>query len=302
MGSAEFMLIIGLILGGLAVYLFVSALISNNSDKEQLSWANNSEPVKSKNAVINFSRPLVHQFTLQHAIRIRSEAYRSRVKRHILTGGLSKELNEDEFIGLQILWGGLFPLFTAMLNFALELGFSYFLILALIPVGFYLPIMHAKAEKKRREMSVRGDLPFFIDLLALSVEANMDFFSAIRRIVEKSQGNDSVLAEELSVVLQDISLGATKEQALTNMAQRLDISEITSFVAVLVDAERSGSPITKVLKDQSEQMRMERFARAEKLGGKASQAIIIPIIFLIVPAIMILVFGPVGISFLSGGK
>lgn len=275
MGSAELMLITGLVLGGFAAYSFVAALISNKNDSQQLSWANNNEPAKSKSSMINFSRPLVHQFTLQHAVKIRNETYRQRIEHYIKTSGLSRELNIDEFIGLQILWGFMFPLFVAILNFSLELKFSYMLIFLIIPIGFYLPIMHAKAEKSRREVSVRGDLPFFIDLLALSVEAQLDFFSAIQRIVDKSRGTGSVLGEELSNVLSDVSLGASKAQALSQMSARLDIPEITSFVAVLVDAEQSGSPITRVLKDQSEQMRLERFVRAEKAGAKASQAMMI---------------------------
>ncbi len=302
MGSAELMLILGAVLGGFSIYLFASAMISSNSDKQQLSWANNSEPEKSKNPVINFSRPLIHQFTVQHALRIKNPAYRARVRDYIKTGGLSRELNEDEFIGLQILWGVMFPLFCTLMNFAFELQFNYFWILLMIPVGMYLPIMHAKAEKKRRELSVRGDLPFFIDLLALSVEAQLDFFSAIQRIVDKARGTESVLAEEFGNLLQRVSMGSSKADALKEMADRLDISEITSFVAVLIDAERSGSPITQVLKDQSEQMRLERFVRAEKAGAKASQAIMIPMMIFIIPAIFIMVFGPVAISFMYGAK
>ena len=302
MGSAELMLMLGAVLGGFSIYLFASAMISNNSDKQQLSWANNNEPEKSKNPVINFSRPLIHQFTVQHAIRIKNPAYRSRVRDYIKTGGLSRELNEDEFIGLQILWGVMFPMFCSLMNFAFELQINYFWIILMIPVGMYLPIMHAKAEKKRREISVRGDLPFFIDLLALSVEAQLDFFSAIQRIVDKARGTDSVLAEEFGNLLQRVSMGSSKADALKEMADRLDISEITSFVAVLIDAERSGSPITQVLKDQSEQMRLERFVRAEKAGARASQAIMIPMMIFIIPAIFIMVFGPVAISFMYGSK
>ena len=302
MGSAELMLILGAVLGGFAIYLFASAMISSNMDKQQLSWANNSEPEKSKNPVINFSRPLIHQFTIQHALRIKSPGYRARVRDYIKTGGLSRELNEDEFIGLQILWGVMFPVFCSLMNFAFELQINYFWIFLLIPVGMYLPIMHAGAEKKRREVSVRGDLPFFIDLLALSVEAQLDFFSAIQRIVDKARGTESVLAEEFSNVLQRVSMGSSKADALKEMADRLDISEITSFVAVLIDAERSGSPITQVLKDQSEQMRLERFVRAEKAGARASQAIMIPMMIFIIPAIFIMVFGPVAISFMYGSK
>ena len=86
------------------------------------------------------------------------------------------------------------------------------------------------------------------------------------------------------------------------MAARLDMPEITSFVAVLIDSEATGSSIGQVLKDQSEQMRLERFVRAEKAGAKASQMIMLPLILFIVPAVFIMVLGPLGISMMYGGK
>jgi tight adherence protein C len=302
MGSAELMLILGLLLAGVAVFLFVNSIFASNKDKQQLSWANNDEPVKSKNPIINFSRPLVHQFTLQHALRIRSEGYRKKVRKFIMTSGLSQELNEDEFIGLQLLWGVMFPIFLLIMNFSLQLDLPLAGCIGVGLVGFYLPQIHSKGEKKKRELSVRGDLPFFIDLLALSVEAGLDFFSAIQKIVDKAQGTKSVLADEFSIVLKDIKIGSSKSQALKEMGERLDMNEITSFVAVLIDAEATGASISQVLKDQSEQMRMERFVRAEKAGAQASQAILIPLMLFILPAVFIMVFGPVAISFMYGPK
>jgi tight adherence protein C len=302
MGSAEWILILGLVFAGLAVYLFLSAILGSQTDKQQLSWANNSEPTKSKSGIINFSRPLIHQFTLQHALRIQHAKYRKRVEQRIKTAGLAKELNVDEFIGMQLLWAVFFPGFCAVMNFALEMGFSYALIFVLVPVGFYLPIMHADAMKKQRELSVRADMPFYIDLLALSVEAGLDLFQAIAKIVDKAEGTESVLAEELSIVLKDIQIGSSKEMALKELAERLDMAEMTSFVAVLIDAGRSGAPISQVLKDQSSQMRLERFVRAEKLGAKASQSMLIPMMVFIVPAVFIMVLGPAALNFIYGKK
>lgn len=302
MGSANIMLFVGLVVAATAVYLFASSLLANNSDKQQLSWANNSEPVKSKSSIINFSRPLVHQFTLQYALKIKNFEYRKKIRRILMTGGLSRELNEDEFIGLQFLWGVMFPVMLFIMNFALQMGIHPMILVIIGLGGYKLPEIHASGERKRRELSVRIDMPFFVDLLALSVEAGLDFFSAIQKIVDKSSGKDSVLSEELSIVLQEIKIGSSKQQALKDMAERLDMSEMTSFVAVLIDAEQSGASIAQVLKDQSVQMRLERFVRAEKAGARASQAILVPLMLFILPAVFVMVFGPVAISFITGGK
>src|ERR1700693_641960 len=105
-----FILLSGLGLAALSVYLFTAAIFSNNNDAEALAWASGNEPVKSKSGLINLSRPLVHNFTLQHALRIKSTAMREKIRRRLLTAGLSQELNVDEYLGMQILWGLMFPI------------------------------------------------------------------------------------------------------------------------------------------------------------------------------------------------
>lgn len=301
MGSAELMLMAGLLMAGVAVYLFVGSLLAGKPGESQLSWASGAEPVKSKSGVINMCRPLVHQFTMQHAAKIKSEKYRKKIRHLIKIGGLASEMNEDEFIGLQIFLGFAMPIFLMIMNFALDLGFSPVVLMGLGLVGFFMPEMHCKGAKKQRELSVRIDMPFFIDLLALSVEAGLDFFGAIQKIVDKAEGQNSVLAEEFKTVLRDIKIGSSKTDALKELAARLDMQEMTSFVAVLIDAEATGASISQVLKDQSVQMRLERFVRAEKAGAQASQLILLPLMLFILPAVFVMVFGPVVVSMVYGG-
>lgn len=292
-------LIGGLLLAGLSVYLFIKIVFKTNGETQSLAWAAGNEPAKSKSPIINFSRPLVHNFTIQYAPRIKSKGYRARVHRKIITGGLSAELNVDEFIGMQILWGIMFPILVFLLNFTLDLGLSTPLCVVLGLLGSMFPHMYASSEKKKRYQSVILDLPFFVDLLALSTKAGLDFMGSIRKITEKAQG--SVLAEEFAIVLRDTQLGSTRTEALRAMADRLDMSEITSLVAVIVNAEKTGTAIDKVLKDQADQMRLERFVRAEKAGAQASQALLVPIMLFIVPAVFIMVLAPVALSMQGGG-
>jgi tight adherence protein C len=296
--SPDVILYMAMALSFISVYFVVQALLTNNTDKDLLSWANGSEPQKSSSSLINWSRPLVHQFTLQHAVRVKSPSYRKKLERLIMTAGLSRELNVDEFIGLKIFWGFGFPGLLLILNLAFGLGIHWAIFVLAIGLGWQFPDIYAKNQKKKRELSVRADLPFFADLLALSTEAGLDFISAIQRIVEKAEG--SVLGDELGIVLKDIKLGASRMDALRGLAKRIDITEIMSFVAVLVDADATGASISQVLKDQSVQIRLERFVRAEKAGARASQLMLVPLIFFILPAVFIVVFGPVVVNFTRG--
>lgn len=283
---------------GVCLYQIVMVLFSKNEDMKVLSWASGNAPEKSQSPAIEISRSLTHQFTIQHAVRIKNPRYRKRIEYVILTSGLSNTLNVDEFIGMKILWGILLPVVLLILNFALQLEYSLVFFLPMPIVGWNFPNMHARAMRSQRVTAVRVDLPFFIDLLALATEAGLDFQGAIQRIVDKAKG--SVLADELRQVMRDITLGASRSKALRDFANRMDMSEVSSFVNMVVDADSTGAPIARVLKDQSAQMRLERFVRAEKEGAKASQKILIPLIFFILPAVFIMVMAPFALNFLYG--
>ncbi len=300
MGS-DLKLYAAIMLIGFAIYKIVSTLFAKNDEVETLQWAQADAPVKSKSGLIELSRTLTYQFTLQWAVRIKNPKYRKKVENKILTAGMGAELNVDEFIGMQLLWGVLFPTILVILNFALQLGYPPIFFVAVSPLGFYIPHMHANAEKKRRTVSVLADLPFFIDLLALATKAGVDFQGALQRLVEKARGQ-SILADELDNVLRDITLGSSRADALRNLSRRLDVPEVSSLVNVLVDADATGASVVDVLRDQSNQMRVERFVRAEKAGARASQAILIPLMIFILPAVFLMLFGPVVLQFMYGGN
>lgn len=298
--AMDLLLYFGLFLAGISTFWFVHTIFAANQDSKALAWATGDQPKVSKSPIINFSRPLVHQFTLKYAKKIKNERTRKNVEFTILTSGLSEELNVDEFLGLKLFWGILFPILLMILNFALALGYPWPIVLMIAPIGYFIPDFHANAEKKKRSTSVVIDLPFYIELLALSTQAGADFFGAIQKITAKA--DESVLATELDIVLRDLRLGSTREKALKDMSHRLDVPEITSFVNVLTDADATGASIGDVLREHSTQMRLERFVRAEKAGAKASQLMLLPMIFFILPAVFVVVFAPVALQFFYGGK
>ena len=289
----------GLAMGATSVYLFCSIVFTRNTDSESLAWAEGNEPAPSQMPLIQMSRPLVHNLTLQHVKKIKSPSYRAAVEKKLLTTGLSKELNTDEFIGLQILWGVMFPLFFVIINFALQFGYPYWLSIGISILGIYFPHFYCSSQKKKRYSSVVAELPFVIDLLSLSTEAGLDFFGAIQKITDKSKS--SVLSDELHTVQKDIRLGSSRKEALENLAKRLDIAEITSVCAVIIDSDETGASISKTLKSKSKQMRFERFMRAEQAGAKASQKMLIPMITLTLPAVLLTLFAPIALQFFYAG-
>ena len=294
-----FILISSLVLTAFAVYLFTSILLKQNMDAKALAWADGDEPEDSQHPFIEFSRPLVHNFTLNHVKKIKRKKYRDRVEYKILTAGLTKTLNVDEFLGLQLLWGVAFPVLFTILNFALQFGFPWFSAFIISGIGFYFPHAYCNSCKKKRDFSVKDDLPVFVDILALSTEAGLDIMGAIQRITDKAP-KDSVLARELLIVLKDVKLGETRKAALSALDRRLALPEVKSIVAVIRDADETGASVATALKAKSQQIRFERFAKAEEMGAKASQKILIPMMIFIIPAVFIVVFAPAAFQFMGG--
>ena len=288
-----------LVLTAFAVYLFTSILLKQNKDAEALAWAEGDEPEASQHPLIEFSRPLVHNFTLSHVQRIKREKYRTKVESKILTAGLVKQINVDEFLGLQLLWGVAFPILFTIFNFSLQFGFPWFSAFIMSGIGFYFPHAYCNSCKKKRDVSVRDDLPMFLDILALSTEAGLDLMGALQRITDKAP-KESVLAQEFLTVLKDVKLGQTRKESLTSLDKRLALPEVKSIVAVIRDADETGASVADALKARSQQMRFERFAKAEELGAKASQKILIPMMVFIIPAVFIVVFAPAAFQFMGG--
>lgn len=299
MGS-ELLPIVLILVTGISVYFFVASIMARDEDANVLSWASGDAPTKSKSPIIEFSRPLVHQFTIQYAVRIKNPKMRKKIEKDLITSGLTSELNVDEFLGLKLLWGVFMPIIATILNFALQLNLPSAAFLGMGLLGWQMPSMHAKKMRQTRQSEILTELPFYVDLLALAVEAGKDFQGAIQAIVEKA-ADGSVLASEFNQVLRDITLGSSRADAMKNLSARCDLNEVSSLVNVVVDSDATGVSIAKVLKDQSAQMRVERFVRAEKAGAQASQKILIPLVLFILPAVFIMVFAPIALQFIYGG-
>ena len=164
--------------------------------------------------------------------------------------------------------------------------------------GFFLPDRFVNDLRKSREQQILRSLPGAVDVLSLSVEAGLEFLTAIQRLVER--GGMGALRDELSTILNDIRLGKSRAEALKSFSQRVEIPEVSSFVSVLVQADMLGASIGPVLQQQAERMRVERFQRAEKAGAKASQKILFPLVLFIFPAVLIVIIGPVALQFIYG--
>ncbi len=155
--------------------------------------------------------------------------------------------------------------------------------------GFFLPTLLLSSRITRRQQIVIKALPDALDLLTVCVEAGLGFDQAMAKVCEKWE-NELTLAFDR--VIQEIRLGKLRREALRDMADRMDVRDMTSFVAAIIQADQLGVSIGKVLRIQSEQMRIKRRQRAEKQAHEAPVKMLIPMVFLIFPSIYIVLLGP----------
>jgi tight adherence protein C len=173
--------------------------------------------------------------------------------------------------------------------------------------GYYLPSLWLRSKTSSRQREIARSLPDALDLLTICVEAGLGFDGAIARVAEK--WNDE-LSREFRRVLQEIQLGKLRREALRGMANRIEVPEVSTFVAAIVQAEELGVSIAKVLGIQADEMRRRRRQRAEELARQAPIKMLPAIAFLIFPAIFVVLLGPavlrimtmdVGFGGLGGG-
>jgi tight adherence protein C len=156
-------------------------------------------------------------------------------------------------------------------------------------IGWQVPVTWLKGRVRRRQNQVQKALPDALDLVTTCVEAGLGLDAALARVAQKSSGP---LSEEISRTLRDVAMGKLRRDALSEMADRLDVDELTSFVNAVIQAEQLGVGISQVLKVQSEQMRMRRRQRAEKTAHEAPIKMIFPLVLFIFPAFMLVILGP----------
>jgi tight adherence protein C len=168
-----------------------------------------------------------------------------------------------------------------------------------ILLGFFFPTIWLGDVQARRLKAVQKTLPVYLDFITMAVEAGLNMTGAINQAMEK--GPPGPLRHEFFLVVRDLRSGLSRSEALRRMDNRLHMSEITSFVGSVIQAERMGGRIGAALRAQSEQRRTERFQRAEKLAMEAPVKLIGPLMMFIFPVTFIVLFFPIVSKFMASG-
>ncbi len=245
--------------------------------------------------------PFAHR--VSHVWRIPSlRSHRDKLHRRLVISGFDGLISPEEFIWLRFMVPAVLGSLMIVLAYAvLNLvpgriaGFlmDHFLVPAVAILGAAIaqPGYWLSQACRRRQDEIRRAIPFIMDLLTLSVEAGMDFMSALTRIVERR--NMDAINEELLRVQREVQIGKTRREALRTMANRLDMPDIRSVLGALIQADEMGIGLGLILRIQSDQMRMHRFERAEKKANEAPVKMLFPLVVFIFPAVFMILLGPI---------
>lgn len=169
--------------------------------------------------------------------------------------------------------------------------------------GYLMPQLWLQSQANRRQEIIIKALPDALDLMSICVEAGLGFDQAMGKVHEKWTNE---LALSFGRVLREIQLGKTRREALKSMDESMGVADVTSFVSAIIQADQLGVSISKVLKIQSEQMRIKRRQRAQEKAQQAPIKMMIPMVLLIFPSIWLVLLGPAGIQvykqFYGGGQ
>ena len=229
------------------------------------------------------------------------EPVRTRLSARLVSAGYSGALSPEEFLALRVLVPlvlGVFAVAAIGILLSLVPGPAGAVLarrqfalsaIAVLWLAVY-PVLWLRQVLRLRHKSIQRALPFVLDLLTLSVEAGMDFMSAIQRIVDRRHLD--ALGEEFVTVLREIQLGKTRRDALRDMARRIDQEDVRLVVNAMGQADELGVGIGSILRIQSDQMRSRRFERAEKLANEAPVKMLFPLVAFIFPAVFLVLLGP----------
>jgi tight adherence protein C len=165
-------------------------------------------------------------------------------------------------------------------------------------LGFYLPDLLLQSRIDRRQKEVRNAMPDGLDLLTICVEAGLGFDAAMSKLYEKW---DNELGRAFGRVVREIQLGKLRREALRDMADRLGVSEMSSFVAAVIQSEQLGVSMAQVLRIQADQMRIRRRQIAEEQAHKAPIKMLIPMAIFIFPALCIVLMAPAFLILIESG-
>lgn len=223
----------------------------------------------------------------------------TKTRREILAAGMYT-LTPRALVGYQVLTAAAGAAFGVLLNPIPMVSGPVLDAVALAVIGWLVPVTYVRRTGRVRLDRIDRALPDVIDLVVVSVEAGQGFAQALSTAAERTSGP---LGEELRLTLQEQRFGLPMDRALENLNKRAETPNMRTFVRAVVQGERLGVSIGQIMRNVAHEMRLRRRQAAEESAQKTTVKILFPLVFLILPALFIVILAPalLGLGTLVGG-
>lgn len=305
-------IIIGLVVIGGIVALVVAGSREASSEGDDLLAARLVEFSERGEVVsleeIELSQPFQERVVIPILLRIgeMSERFTPQhliedTERKIELAGNPIRVAASTFLASRFVIAGVFGVFLFVIfslapETSMEKINPYVVVPLVTLLGFFFPQLWLQGKIDRRQKEIQKALPDALDLLTICVEAGLGFDAAMSKVSEKWENE---LSFAFARTIREVQLGKLRRDALKDMSDRIGIAEMTSFIAAVIQSEQLGVSMAKVLRIQSEQMRIKRRQRAEEEAHKAPVKMIIPMAFLTFPSIFIVLLAPAAFSMMD---
>lgn len=289
---------------GVAVFIITMTIFQDEGSYQAQEKLEDADPNKKdageQGIVLKYSRPFFKRYISPIVSGMKNKKWiKEKYKRKIASAGLADYLTPEDFYSFKLFLIIGFPVvFMGVREFLDETWpLTYIPIVAV--VGYLYPDIWVRSKIQTRQKEILMGMPFSVDMLALSVEAGLDFVAAMTKVVDKAKPGP--LTEEFEILLKEIKVGASRAEALRNLAWRVNMIQVSSFCATLIAADSVGANIGPILKALSAEIRQKRSSEVEKAGATAATKILFPMMIFIIPAVFIMVMAPLIIEFVAGG-
>ena len=213
------------------------------------------------------------------------------IERRLASAGSPAEWSVDRLLTVKLLLAIVLAGLVFLMVGATPLG--VLLVIASALIGFLVPDVLLTRQIDARNHQIRRELADVIDQVSMMVQAGLGIDAALDRAARSTQGP---IADEFARVGQDVRVGIERSVALANMADRVDVAELRTVVAALAQAERLGSPISQTLEIQAQDLRLKRRQQAEEQAMKLPVKLLFPMVFCILPVLLVVILAPAAID------
>ncbi len=230
-------------------------------------------------------------------VSILPHALVTRTTRQLLSAG--SPITPLAFFTIVLLFAVLPPVAAGLLlvNATGEFsGTTLILVLAVAAVGLVLPFLWLRRRVRIRKLTIWRSLADAFDMITVCVEAGLGLDAALRQVSSKLRGP---LSDEVALTLREVGMGRARREALEDLAYRIDVPEVTTFVNAVIQAEQLGTSLGRVLRAQSVSLRVQRRQKAEELARKAPVKMVFPLVVFIMPTFFIVTLGPIAVHFVK---